>query len=360
MNYCILNGVKSTLIKGLLIQSLPPITKPLMRVSTQEIDGRDGDIVTPLGYKAYDKAMTIGLFGDYDINEVIQYFDSEGNVIFSNEPDKYYKYKIINQIDFERLVRFRTANVVFHVQPFKYSAVDDDFSFSINEMKPKIFSASKNGITLTSQNGEISISGTANATVEFYIAINDMTLESGNYTLKGTTEGTGESGVKMRVIERIPTDEDSFGGTYLQLWESGLAELNATLTEAKTFKYIWIQVANGSAVNFKLIPQMINNDVHSCKLVNRGNTTSKPIFTIYGTGDITLSINGKQLFVINMGNNGNITLDGLEMNAYKGDRLMNRLVSGDYSKLMLNAGENIVSWTGNLTQIEIKDVARWI
>ena len=39
MNYCILNGKKSTLIKGLLIQSLPPITKPLQRTQIDEIDG---------------------------------------------------------------------------------------------------------------------------------------------------------------------------------------------------------------------------------------------------------------------------------------------------------------------------------
>lgn len=82
MNYVILNGKKSTLIKGLLIQSLPPISKPLIRSSVEEIDGRDGDIVTTLGYSAYDKPMSIGLFGDFDINEVIQYFDSKGTVIF--------------------------------------------------------------------------------------------------------------------------------------------------------------------------------------------------------------------------------------------------------------------------------------
>ena len=118
MNYVILNGKKSTLIKGLLIQSLPPITKPLMRTKTETIDGRDGDIVTKLGYSAYDKQISVGLFGDYDVDEVIEYFTSEGIVIFSNEPDKFYQYEIISQIDFERLVRFKTATITFHVQPF--------------------------------------------------------------------------------------------------------------------------------------------------------------------------------------------------------------------------------------------------
>ena len=133
MNYVILNGVKSTLIQGLLIQSLPSISKPLVRTKTEEIDGRDGDIVTVLGYSAYNKTMSIGLFGDYNIDEVIKYFNSSGEVIFSNEPDKFYKYQIIEQIDFERLIKFKTATVTFHVQPFKYSAVDDAFSVYKNK-----------------------------------------------------------------------------------------------------------------------------------------------------------------------------------------------------------------------------------
>ena len=131
MNYIILNGKKSTMVKGLMIQSLPPITKPLMRSKIEEIDGRDGDIVTKLGYSAYDKTMSVGLFGDFDISEVIDYFNSDGKVIFSNELDRFYNYKILNQIDYEKLGIFRTANVTFHVEPFKYSSVDD--SLTIND-----------------------------------------------------------------------------------------------------------------------------------------------------------------------------------------------------------------------------------
>ena len=71
MNYIVLNGMKSTLIKGLLISELPPITKPLIRTKTEEIDGRDGDIVTKLGYAAYDKKMSIGLYGDFNIDDII-------------------------------------------------------------------------------------------------------------------------------------------------------------------------------------------------------------------------------------------------------------------------------------------------
>lgn len=132
-NYLVLNGNSSEEITGLLIQSLPPISKPLMRTTIEEIDGRNGDIVTTLGYSAYDKEVSIGLYGNYDVDEVIAYFNnnSKGQVTFSNEEDKYYNYEIINQIDFERLIRFKTAIVTFHIQPFKYSLLDGTKEFEI-------------------------------------------------------------------------------------------------------------------------------------------------------------------------------------------------------------------------------------
>ena len=121
MSQIILNGKSSNDVQGMIISSLPPISKPKQRIEKEEIDGRDGDVITYLGYSAYDKTMEIGLVGNYDINEIIKYFDSEGIVTFSNEPDKYYRYKIIEQIDFERLLRFRIAKITFHVQPYKYN-----------------------------------------------------------------------------------------------------------------------------------------------------------------------------------------------------------------------------------------------
>lgn len=120
-NFVIINGVNSNTINGLGINELPPITKPEMRNIREEIDGRDGDIITNLGYSAYDKTITIGLFGTgYDINNIVAFFNGEGTIVFSNEPDKYYNFKILNQIDYESLQKFRTASITFHCQPFKY------------------------------------------------------------------------------------------------------------------------------------------------------------------------------------------------------------------------------------------------
>ena len=130
--YIVLNGVDSKTIKGLLISELAPISKPRQRAQVEEIDGRDGDIITPLGFAAYDKVVKIALTYDYVIDDIIEFFNSEGKVVFSNEPDKFYFYSIYEQIDFERLIRFKTADVTFHVQPFKYSDNENEQTFNLS------------------------------------------------------------------------------------------------------------------------------------------------------------------------------------------------------------------------------------
>lgn len=143
-NYIIINGVNSLTINGLAIKELPSISKPAIRTLTEAIDGRDGDIVTKLGYSAYDKNMEIGLYGNYDIDDIIAYFNQSGTITFSNETDKYYYFEILNQIDFEKLIKFRTANVVFHCQPFKYEVGESAIALSsgdtIVENKGNIYS----------------------------------------------------------------------------------------------------------------------------------------------------------------------------------------------------------------------------
>ena len=120
MNSIIWKGVSSTTIQGLLISELPPITKPEMRIKETVIDGMDGSIIEELGYASYVKTVTIGLYGNFDINKVIKYFTGEGDIIFSNEPDKVYRAKICGKIDYTRLLRYRQASIPFMVQPFKY------------------------------------------------------------------------------------------------------------------------------------------------------------------------------------------------------------------------------------------------
>lgn len=124
MSYIIFKNIDSRNVKGIIISELPPITKPKMRVRIDTIDGKDGSETVNLGFEAYTKTVKIGLTRGYDIDNIIAWLHGEGEIQFSNEPDKVYRVKVHDAIDFERLLRFRTADVKFYTQPFKYSATE--------------------------------------------------------------------------------------------------------------------------------------------------------------------------------------------------------------------------------------------
>lgn len=357
INYIELNGEKSTNVKGLIIQSLPPITKPKMRTSNATIDGRDGDVVTKLGYSAYDKEVGIGLHGDFDIDDAIAFFDSEGDVVFGNEPDKYYRYQILDQIDFDRLVRFRTAKVKMHVQPFKHDAVDRTFDIVNQFLHVQDSTDTKFGITVTSSNGSIRVSGEATSDVDMEVPIESMSL-SGSYTLTASASGTA-AGCALRLIDGLPSSDRSFGGSYIELKTNGDSTMTATADSSAQYDALWLDIKAGTSVNFTLSVTMASDSFNQIALTNRGNVASRPTVTVYGSGNVELAINSVTVLSLSI-EGGSITIDAEEMNAYHGDTLMNRHVTGDYADLRLNVGENVISWRGDVTAIRIEDFSRWL
>lgn len=167
MNTIIWKGVPSTRIDGLLICDLPPISKPPLRVRETMIDGKDGSIIEDLGYDPYTKSITIGLRGNFLINQVIKYFTGEGEIIFSNEPDKVYTAKVISQIDYNRLLRYRKAVVQFRVQPYKH----------------KYNEAYKEAQTATASGTSIAINDGANATIK-NITVGDGSVAEGQVEIQ--------------------------------------------------------------------------------------------------------------------------------------------------------------------------------
>lgn len=355
VNYIELNGEKSTSVKGLIIQSLPPISKPKMRTSKEEIDGRDGDVVTKLGYSAYDKHLSIGLHGDFDIDDAIAFFDSEGEVVFGNEPDKYYRYQILDQIDFDRLVRFRTANVKMHVQPFKHDAVDRVFDIVNQFLYVEDSTATKFGVTVTSSDGSIRVSGKATSDVDIEIPIESMSL-SGSYTMTASASGSA-AWCALRLIDGSPSK--SFGDSYMELKSDGAATMTATADPNAEYDALWLNIKAGTSVNFTLSVTMASNSLNEITLTNRGNVISRPTVTVYGSGNVEIAINAVTVLSFSI-EGGSITIDAEEMNAYHGDALMNRHVTGDYSDLRLNVGENVISWRGDVTGIKVEDFSRWL
>lgn len=217
-------------IQGLLICELPPISKPKMRTSSTEIDGRDGDILEYLGYKSYDKTISIGLTRNYDLDAIMNFFTGNGKLILSNEPDKYYNAQIVDSIDYNKLINFKTAKVKFHVQPYKYLLNEKHVTLDITEEK-------------------------------------ELTVE------------------------------------------------------------------------------------------NAGLEKSKPKITLYGSGIVDIYLDDVEIFKIDIDDEF-VVIDSLEEEAYKGNVLKNRNMTGEFP--VLKPGNNKISWSGNLTRIEVQPKSRWL
>ena len=93
---------------------------------------------------------------------------------------------------------------------------------------------------------------------------------------------------------------------------------------------------------------------------NNGNCEAKPQLTVYGCGMVNLSLNGSQVFVINLAADGFITIDAAAMDAYQGSILKNRSVTGDYNNFSLPQGVNNITFAGMVTQLDITNYSRWI
>ena len=228
-NYIILNNQNSNEITGLLIQSLPPISQPKIRTNIEEIDGRDGDIITKLGYSAYNKKITIGLYGYYDVDDVIAYFtnNQSGKVTFSNEPDKYYNYEILDEIDFERLIKFKTATVTMHIQPFKYSNVENVKTFTITSQtslnirnngnyisKPVITITGTGTINLSLNNEQLFVINLGDTSTQIALDINNMNAynpTNDNYMNRSVTGNYDNFALK------VGTNTISWTGTITQI-----------------------------------------------------------------------------------------------------------------------------------------------
>jgi len=90
---------------------------------------------------------------------------------------------------------------------------------------------------------------------------------------------------------------------------------------------------------------------------NPGTIESSPVITVYGTGDITLNINGRGIQLYGITNK--IIINSEIMDCY--DDAMSNLnfkMAGEFPKL--DKGENILSFTGTVVKIEVLPNWRWI
>lgn len=78
-----------------------------------------------------------------------------------------------------------------------------------------------------------------------------------------------------------------------------------------------------------------------------------PLIKVYGTGSGTLTVGETTISLSNI--SGYIMLDSDVQNAYKGAENQNSKMTGEFPKLQ--SGGNLITWTGDITGVDIKP--RW-
>lgn len=86
---------------------------------------------------------------------------------------------------------------------------------------------------------------------------------------------------------------------------------------------------------------------------NPGTYFSKPKITIYGTGNLSITINGQQINLKSV--DGHITLDCELQEAHKNGSSLNDRMEGKFPTF--NVGQNTISWTGSADRVVIEP--RW-
>lgn len=130
INWFEFKGINSARFKNLIVQELPPVTKPAMRTEIIYHSGGDGATIRELGYDLIVKPVEIALKNADDMDKIILWLTGNGRVTFSNEPNKYYIAHIVEQINYERLGRFKTALIPFLCKPYKYLRDETALTFT--------------------------------------------------------------------------------------------------------------------------------------------------------------------------------------------------------------------------------------
>lgn len=106
---------------GLVTVTLPPISSNDERVETIDIPGRDGSVTISKGYAGVTKEVVVIYKGE-NFDELMRWLRGTGEVIFDNQPDRFYKARIVNKISFEELKinKIYKFPILFECQPYGY------------------------------------------------------------------------------------------------------------------------------------------------------------------------------------------------------------------------------------------------
>ncbi|QGG47354.1 distal tail protein Dit [Heliorestis convoluta] len=108
---------------------------------------------------------------------------------------------------------------------------------------------------------------------------------------------------------------------------------------------------------YALVNNMITITASGQDVYNPGTVESEPVLTIFGQGNVTVTINGERIELFDV--NGKIIVNAELKDCYD-DALQNRnnQMAGNFP--ILKRGDNHITWTGNVQKIELLPNWRWL
>lgn len=111
---------------GLLVESLPPVTRPPVRYQQLALPGRAGALTLLEGTDVYEpyirevRAMPLPGLGQSGLHGIVAWLCGAGDVIFSHEPNRVQHAQILDQLDFVHAFEQQREGVIrFLCEPFK-------------------------------------------------------------------------------------------------------------------------------------------------------------------------------------------------------------------------------------------------
>ena len=150
------------------MERCPEKISPKRRDETFTVPGRHGNLTTTDGaFESYIRSTEFIVKDKKKIDEICAHFKGSGWLIFSSEPDRKYKARVANQIEFSHIIRrFKRFVVEFEIQPFGYDVFEQTlvktapfslFNIGTVDSEPIITLFGTGNITLYVNNQSISL-----------------------------------------------------------------------------------------------------------------------------------------------------------------------------------------------------------
>jgi len=133
--YFIYNGINSKDM-GVVLKSLPPITKPKRKIEAIQVPGRNGKLyIDENCYETISVSLECALKRNVDPRKITEWLVEFGTITFSDEIDKFYKAAIINSIPLSRVFRvYREFIIQLELQPIAMSIEEYEYNCNDNDI----------------------------------------------------------------------------------------------------------------------------------------------------------------------------------------------------------------------------------